>query len=209
MAEAQNPFLLPPGPPPATAPPSTDSAPPDAPPARDPDHYIAIPASVESATHRLARPERSASEPDEPDEPATPAAPAAPAEETVLAVPSTAARAAAAWVLLLPDGARVEITGPTLLGRDPAPSPEHPGARLLPLEDPGKTMSKTHALLEPERGVGALVVHDLYSTNGIAVDAAGIREIVVPGSSAAAHAGSSIYLGSFLIRVAAGDPDHA
>ena len=58
---SDNPFLLPPGgarPPaasPAVAPPAV--APPAvAPPVPDPAHYIAIPASVESATHRIVRP---------------------------------------------------------------------------------------------------------------------------------------------------------
>ena len=204
MAEPQNPFLLPPDSTPVAQPPAkpeTRSLTPAhdaAPPARDPDHYIAVPASVESATHRLARPEETHAEHPAADEVA---------EETALAIPAASPHEAGVWAILLPDGARIEITGPTLLGRDPAPSPEHPGARLLPLADPGKTVSKTHALLEPE--VGALLVHDLHSTNGVAVDAGGIRTMVVPGSSAPAQVGSTILLGSFLIRVAAGDSDRA
>jgi len=202
MAEAQNPFLLPPGstpsgPLPHAAPPPEPAPRPDAAAPRDPDHYIAIPASVESATHRLGRPERSTTEPAE-----------AVAEETLLANPS-ATPADAIWAVLLPDGTRIELIGPTLLGRDPAASPEHPGARLLPLADPGKTMSKTHALLEPAPAFGAILVHDLYSTNGVAVDAGGVRTIVLPGSSAPARVGSSVFLGSFLIQVAVGAPDRA
>ncbi len=193
---SDNPFLLPPG---GTKPPV---APPVAPPVSrpavpDPAHYIALPASVESATHRIVR------------------APAdeAIAEETRVAAPAPDAEVAPARPtelrLILPDGAGVRLAGALLFGRDPAAIPERPDARLLPVSDPGKTVSKTHALLEPDPAGGSVRVVDLFSTNGVAVDSPEGRTLVAPGGSARARVGSSILLGSFVIEVAAVDPDHA
>ncbi|HEU0205617.1 MAG TPA: FHA domain-containing protein, partial [Pseudolysinimonas sp.] len=68
---------------------------------------------------------------------------------------------------MLPNGTRVSLGGPLLLGRDPAGITDRPDAGLLPLTDRGKTVSKTHALLEP--APGGVRVRDLHSTNGVAV----------------------------------------
>jgi hypothetical protein len=211
---SDNPFLLPPDARRAAGAP----APAEEPPAQHPGHYIAVPASVESATHRINRPAPSTGAPDggAPAE-AAPAdaalADAAPAdaaasEETRLA-PLAAPDAAHAWELILPDGSRVRLTGPVLLGRDPAPIPERPDARLLPVRDEGKTVSKTHALVEPAPGGGGILVHDLFSTNGVAIDARGGRTVVTPGGEALAGRDATIALGSFGIGVAAIAPDPA
>lgn len=216
---SDNPFLLPPGGAKPADPKPSDPpivTPDPASPAH-PTHYIAVPASVESATHRIARPKP---EPETEPGPA-PAQPApgtepAPAptdtvaeetrlvataehlaEETRLA-PALAQRT---WVLTLPDGARLPLTGPLLLGRDPAAIPSHPAAQLLALTDPGKTVSKTHALLEPA-AVGVRV-RELHSTNGVAVDGPGGRQVAAAGGELIAPAGSNILLGSFPIGVVA------
>ncbi len=183
-----NPFLLPPGgaKPDPRAPRATE---PDA--QRDagafaPAHYIAVPASVESATHRVARP---APEPEA-------SAPERIAEKTRVAPPPVPR----AWALVLPDGTRVGLDGPLLLGRDPAGIPDRPDAGLLPLVDPGRTVSKTHALLVPtSEGVR---VRDLHSTNGVAVDAPIGRELLPAGGEGVAQVGATIVLGSFRIGVA-------
>jgi len=210
---SDNPFLLPPDARRAAGGPD-----PAAQPVVQPDHYIAVPASVESATHRINRPAPTTGAAD-----ATPPAEAAPAEappveappiepalaeETRLA-PLAAPDAVHAWELILPDGSRVRLTGPVLLGRDPAPIPERPDARLLPVRDEGKTVSKTHALLEPAPGGAGILVHDLFSTNGVAIDARGVRTVVTPGGEALAGRDASIALGSFGIGVAAIAPDPA
>jgi len=223
---SDNPFLLPPGgarPPaasPAVAPPAV------APPVPDPAHYIAIPASVESATHRIVRPpqEPVAEKPVAEEPVAEEAAAAEPvaqepvaeepvAEETRVAPPAAEGGVPPArqtqLILVLPDGARLPLDGAVLLGRDPAGIPEHPGARLLAVSDPGKTVSKTHALLERDPTGRSVRVHDLFSTNGVAVDTAESRTLVPPGGLADAPVGSSILLGSFVIEVAVVDPDHA
>lgn len=203
---SDNPFLLPPGgakpsaSPPAASPPAASPTSPAAP-SGDPSHYIAVPASVESATHRIARPPQQ-------DVPA-----AAPVTEETRVAPvrdaSAPMRDAEACVLVLPDGARVPLHGALLIGRDPAGIPARPDARLLAVIDPGKTVSKTHALLEPSAAADGVQVHDLYSTNGVAVDTAEGRTLVTPGGQAHASVGSSILLGSFVIEVAIAGPDHA
>jgi hypothetical protein len=196
-----NPFLLPPGgakrvPPAATpdvgpksASPAAPAAAPDAAPAAGPEHYIAVPASVESATHRIHRP-------NEPE----PAAPSDVAEETVVA--PVASPATRSWVLELPDGTRCALAGALLLGRNPAGIADRPDAGLLAVVDPGKTVSKTHALLAPD--AGGVRVRDLHSTNGVAIDAAGERRLLSAGGEAVAPPGSTILLGSFAVGVAAG-----
>ncbi|MES1169368.1 MAG: FHA domain-containing protein [Leifsonia sp.] len=193
-----NPFLLPPG----GAERARPAAVPDAAPTRartsDPEHYIAVPASVESATHRIQRPE--------PPESRDPVEAEAAEEMRVAPAPSPVIRA---WVLVLPDGTRLALTGPLVLGRNPASIPDRPEAELLAVVDPGKTVSKTHALLEPDsEGVR---VRDLHSTNGVSVDAvaetvvgAPARRVLNAGGEAVAPVGSTILLGSFPIGVAAG-----
>jgi len=188
---SDNPFLLPPGR--AKLPEKPTSA--DA--ARDPAEYIAVPASVESATHRIARPEQRP-EPVEAD--------SAPREhepleseplddETRLAVPRR-------WSLTFPDGSRVHLDGPALIGRNPAAIPDRPDATLLAVDDGGKTVSKTHALVEP--APGGVRVRELHSTNGITIDTTESREVLRAGAEAVAPLGSTILLGSFEIGVAAG-----
>jgi hypothetical protein len=103
------------------------------------------------------------------------------------------------WALVLPDGARVDLDGPVLLGRDPAGIPDRPGARLVPLADSGKTVSKTHALVEPT--AEGVRVRELHSTNGIAIDTAAGRQIVTPGGEGIAPSGATVMLGSFAIRI--------
>lgn len=195
---SDNPFLLPPGgakpptpspdsrPPRATEPDSQRDEGASAPAA--PSHYIAVPASVESGTRRIERlpPETPSPEPPSP-EPL--------AEDTRVAAPRR-------WALAMPDGTRVSLDGPLLLGRDPAGIPDRPGARLLALVDPGKTVSKTHALLEPTPN--GVRVRELHSTNGVAIDTAAGRELLPTGGEAVAPVGATIRLGSFAIGVAAG-----
>lgn len=187
---SDNPFLLPPG----GATQRKPEAVPAEPPAPAPEHYIAVPASVESATHRIQRSggQEVAVHPEVPES-------AEVAEETRVA--PAASPAARAWVLELPDGTRCALTGPLLLGRNPAGIPDRPDAELLAVIDPVKTVSKTHALLEPS--ADGVRVRDLHSTNGAAVDTAGGRQVLSAGGQAVAPPGSTILLGSFPIGVGA------
>ena len=67
----------------------------------------------------------------------------------------------------LADGSVVLIDGPTAFGRNPVQPPGHPNARLVPVEDPGRSVSKTHAVLTPQPG--GVLVEDLHSTNGTSI----------------------------------------
>jgi hypothetical protein len=180
---SDNPFLLPPG----GATPSLPPTVPDVAKAHDPERYIAVPASVESATHRIERPA-----PD--SEPIV-----EPVVEETRVAPAAAPRK---WALAMPDGTRVSLDGPLLLGRDPASIPDRSDAQLLALSDRAKTVSKTHALLEPTpQGVR---VRELHSTNGVAIDTTAGRELLPAGGEGVAPRGATIMLGSFAIGVAAG-----
>jgi hypothetical protein len=75
-----------------------------------------------------------------------------------------AASGASAWSVRLPDGAVVGLDVPLLVGRNPAPVP---GARLVAVADPGRSVSKTHLMLGVDEH-GPWVV-DRGSTNGTLV----------------------------------------
>jgi hypothetical protein len=148
MSEGQNPFLL-------TPRPASDS--PDAPaaaPAPEPE--------FESGTHRVRAPRTS---------PLPVAVPA-----FFPTVPGAAPAASRRWRLELVDGAERVVDGPVLIGRDPVPDATDGTAGLLPVADAGKSVSKTHALVEP-RG-DELLVTDLGSTNGTTIVRGGTRAAV-------------------------------
>ena len=214
---SENPFLLPAK---SATPSRVDSAPvtpvtarpaetPGAFPARDPDHYIALPPSIESATHRFVRvepePDAVAGEPTAGHDTTTEESltEESLAEETRLvpAPPAPPLPAPPSWSLVLPDGRRVLLDGPVLLGRDPAPIAERPTARLIALADSSKTVSKTHALLEPADG--RIRVVDLLSTNGVAITSDTVRIVLAPGGEGAVSLDARVELGEFTVRVAA------
>jgi hypothetical protein len=130
---------------------------------------------------------------------ATPAPAPAPGQR----VERPASVAAPTWSLALADGTRVTLTGATYLGRNPSPTGAAPGAQLLPLADPAKSLSKTHALLVPQ--LDYLMVTDLHSTNGLAVIApGGAVTVLEPGRTSPVRAGSTLQFGSFAVRVERG-----
>lgn len=106
-------------------------------------------------------------------------------------------------VLVLEDGRRIPITAPLLLGRDPAPRPEHPDALVVPVADARRSVSKTHALLLA-RG-GRLLVQDLGSTNGTWLVRADGRVAEAPsGQPTEVPADARIELGECPLRVERG-----
>jgi hypothetical protein len=105
------------------------------------------------------------------------------------------------WSLVLPDGRRVLLDGPVLLGRDPAPLADRPTARRIALLDSSKTVSTTHALLEPADG--RIRVVDLFSTNGVAITSDAVRIVLAPGGERAVSLDALVELGEFTVRVAA------
>lgn len=133
--------------------------------------------------------------------PAPPVPPAPPAAADLDSTLLSAAAVASGWVIALADGRSIPVSGaPVYLGRSPIAAPEHPNAVLVPIDDPAKSMSKTHARIAVS-GV-ALEVTDLHSTNGTRIEAQGAPAIAV--SPAVAHfvpAGSSIVLGDYVVTV--------
>lgn len=93
--------------------------------------------------------------------PATPSAAESPEEATMVVQ-----RRARAWHLVTDAGQTVTLTGQVVfVGRNPAASADAPDAQLVSLDDPDKSVSKTHARLELVGG--AWQVTDLHSTNGV------------------------------------------
>jgi hypothetical protein len=88
------------------------------------------------------------------------------------------------WTLETEHGLKVSLTKPVvLLGRNPARGGAHLDAQLVPLHDPGKTVSKTHARLDFVDG--AWGISDLHSTNGVVlIDGGGFENELDAGASA-------------------------
>jgi hypothetical protein len=103
------------------------------------------------------------------------------------------------WRLMLADGQRVSIKGPLVIGRKPDAVDGYPGAKLVSVEDPGKTVSKSHAVIIPY-GEGLYVI-DLSSTNGVAVVADSVRRTVTSTEFHPVPDGSVVELGSYLLGV--------
>lgn len=68
-------------------------------------------------------------------------------------------------VVVLDTGQRVAVDGLVLVGRDPAPGPGEDGAALVRVDDPQRSVSKTHLSLQAADGVVWVV--DRFSTNGV------------------------------------------
>ena len=164
-----------------------------------PSPLAAPPAPVAAATNAWARPA-----------PVVPAAPPAPIAPALVAPPAPIPVVSAAdlaetrtetedddldetmivvrrmkpWTLETEHGLKVSLTKQVvLLGRNPARGSAHPDAQLVLLQDPGKTVSKTHARLDFVDG--AWGIRDLPSTNGIVlIDRAGDESELDAGASA-------------------------
>ena len=131
--------------------------------------------------------------------------PAAETTEAALPTEVTSAHVAptAGWRLVLPNADPVAVEGAVLLGRRPEALPEYPMAALVPIVDPNRSVSKSHALLGVDDT--GLWVADLGSTNGTFVRTPnGGDARVEPGAPVYAPAGGSIELGQYRITVAFG-----
>ncbi|MGC0369915.1 DUF805 domain-containing protein [Microbacterium sp. SLBN-111] len=121
------------------------------------------------------------------------AAPAADLESTRMVPPTSVS----GWTLDLPDGRSLPVDGAVSFGRDPVS--DHGGV-LVPVDDPARSMSKTHARFD--FAGGAVTVTDLHSTNGTRVEAPGVPAVsVAPGLSAVVPAGATVFLGDYRIRL--------
>jgi hypothetical protein len=195
----------------------------------DDDGFITPPPGLinpDSGTHRRPRPERTERIPND-EIVFVPAAPGVPVtvpdttptvESTEFTPPPGAPDAAPAtelqpttpipssWRLIIPGieaPVLVDDTAVLFLGRAPVAPPDRPGARVLAVPDPEKSISKTHAMLELEFGV--LRVHDLNSTNGVwVVPADGEAIEVEPGQPVVIPPNSELEVGDVVMRVELG-----
>ncbi|MEV7660270.1 RDD family protein [Paenarthrobacter sp. NPDC089316] len=104
------------------------------------------------------------------------------------------ARAQAVLRIRIDDGQDVQLGGSVLLGRNPAPQPGETVEQLLPVSDPGRSISKTHLHLRVD-GDGVWVT-DRNSTNGSAVTASdGIQTRLQPGEAVFVRPGSTVHFG--------------
>lgn len=104
------------------------------------------------------------------------------------------------WTLRMDDRAPIQLDEPVLVGRAPGAVSSHPDAIVVPIDDPGRSVSKTHTLIDPVDGV--LIVHDLDSTNGVWVVPDGGEAIEVhPDTPLRVRWPSRIELGDFTMRV--------
>ncbi len=114
--------------------------------------------------------------------------------------PSALPRREQQWTLTLHDDSVIYVSGTLLLGRDPARVEHWEGASLLRVNDPEKSVSKTHAAVD---GSGdELRITDLFSTNGVVVIGAdGTERPLEPGVAVSVPSGSWIELGRYRMRV--------
>ncbi|MDO6142952.1 RDD family protein [Paenarthrobacter aurescens] len=104
------------------------------------------------------------------------------------------ARAQAVLRIRIDDGQDVQLGGSVLLGRNPAPQPGEFVEQLLPVADPGRSISKTHLHLRVD-GDGVWVT-DRNSTNGSAVTTPdGLQTRLNPGEASFVRPGSTVHFG--------------
>lgn len=102
--------------------------------------------------------------------------------------------------LLFDDGAEISIGGVVLVGRDPAPGTNEDGATMVPIDDPSRSVSKTH-LSVAARG-GQVWVTDRHSTNGTRLVAAdGVESDLVPGEATPLQPEVTVRIGARSFRV--------
>lgn len=113
----------------------------------------------------------------------------------------TIARHPADSVLLtFDDGTHHFLVGQALIGRAPEPEANHPNAQMLPLHDPGRSISKVHLAVSVQSG--AVLVEDMHSMNGTTVILPnGTVQAVLPASPVLAPAGSTVYFGERSVKI--------
>jgi uncharacterized RDD family membrane protein YckC len=94
----------------------------------------------------------------------------------------------------LDDGRDIELDRTALIGRNPAGHPGEESVQLIPVADPGRSISKTH--LHLLAGNGGAWVTDRNSTNGSAVTTPdGIRTALAAGEPTHVRPGSTVHFG--------------
>lgn len=167
------------------------------------DFIVPPPGLVPDAPHP-AEPERTVRVPDRvpafrPTVPVAPpsAPPAAPAVGAA-SVHRTGPRTA--WRLRSDGGDDVVVSGRVVVGRDPRATDAAAGARLVAIDDPARSLSKTHAQLEVVDD--RLLATDLASTNGVRIWPEGEDAIELePGRPTSVPEGAVLLLGDVAFLV--------
>ena len=91
-------------------------------------------------------------------------------------------------------GVTYPFGGTIVLGRNPLAPASHPTASPVPVDDPQRTVSKTHVALTATRE--GVLVEDLHSTGGtVVVRADGEETPVLPGAPVQARPGDTVRYG--------------
>lgn len=102
--------------------------------------------------------------------------------------------------VVLDDGRALDLSKVVLIGRDPAPAPSDNGVALLAIDDPNRSVSKTHLAVGAD-SAGVWVV-DRDSTNGTRlVDAGGVESELLPGERVQVPEGASVCFGARRLTV--------
>lgn len=106
-----------------------------------------------------------------------------------------------AWYATLGDGRELQLTGLTLLGRNPVPRSGEEGAELIKIVDEARTVSKTHLSLDVDDS--GVLVTDRGSTNGSAItDPHGVYQLLAADQPVRLAAdGYQISFGSHHLRI--------
>lgn len=127
--------------------------------------------------------------------------PEIPDEQDLLEETIIARRKRTDWALVPPTGEPVALSSEVvILGRRPAPDPDHPGAQLVSIQD--GTVSKTHARLNLRDD--KWYVTDLDSTNGVLFATVMGTEVEAPPGEEV-EAGDRFLLGDAEVRLRRSD----
>lgn len=100
------------------------------------------------------------------------------------------------WLLVLPNGERVAVVEPLMVGRKPRPEN---GEVPIELEDEARSISRSHLVIVP-RPHGPVVI-DLNSANGTRVRRAGQEHPVMAGGEFPLALGDVVVLGKFELEL--------
>ncbi|MGN8025471.1 FHA domain-containing protein [Microbacterium sp. 22242] len=103
------------------------------------------------------------------------------------------------WQVVLNDGRTLTVDSALRFGRDPLVDATDPTVVLVSLQDPAKSISKTHAQVQFRDG--ELFVIDLRSTNGTVVIADGSRIQVSPERPQVVSGDAELHLGDCVVRI--------
>lgn len=103
------------------------------------------------------------------------------------------------WALIDDAGNRTELDSVAVVGRKPTRPATIDVAQLVPLADPGRMMSKTHALIETDED--SAWITDLGSTNGTALLQNGQGVEFAPNERTPVQPGARLQLGGLQVQL--------